>query len=117
MKKNHITRKPHWQLMRTWRTKELEQTVDNESFMKESLACESVCKSKISPLEIPRLPEELSDSVEQTALTRAKGTMLMKAMLKKMTNEQEAQKNAEKYVGDKKTKLMNDMSLMKQSEL
>ena len=32
--------------------KELEKTVDNESFMKECLACESVYKSKISTLEI-----------------------------------------------------------------
>ena len=37
MKKVFVTssRKRHWQLMRRWRTKELEQTVDNESFMKE----------------------------------------------------------------------------------
>ena len=70
--------------------------MDNESFMKECLACESVCKSKISPLEILRLPEEMSDAVEQTALTRAKGTMLMNAMFEKVANEQEARKNAEK---------------------
>ena len=59
---------------------ELEQTVDYESFMKECLACESVCKSKFSPLEIPGLPEGSIDSVEQTALTRAKATMLMNDM-------------------------------------
>ena len=41
------------------------------------------------------MSEGLFDSVEQTALTRAKATMLMKAMLKRMANEQEAQKNAE----------------------
>ena len=72
--------------------KELEKTVDNESFMKECLACESVYKSKISTLEIPGLPEGLFDSVEQTALTRAKATLVMKAMLDRVANEQEARK-------------------------
>ena len=38
-------------------------------------------------------------------------------MLERVANEQEAQKNAERQAGEKKTKLMNDMSLMKQSEL
>ena len=76
-----------------------------------------MCKSKITPLEIPRLPEELSDSVEQTALTRATKTLLMNAMCEKVANEQEAQKNGESEVGEKKTKLMNEMFLMKQSEL
>ena len=68
----------------------------------ECLACESVCESKISPLEIPRLPEELSDSVEQTALIRANSTMLMNVMCEKVTNEQEALKNAERQAGEKK---------------
>ena len=81
---------------------ELEQTVDYESLMKECLACESVCKSKISTLEILRLPEELSDSVEQTALTRAKKTLLMKAMLERAANEEEARKNAKRQAGEKK---------------
>ena len=98
-------------------TKELEKILDYESFMKECLACESVCKTKISSLEIPGLSEELSDSAEQTALTRAKATLLMKVMLERVANEQEAQKNAARQAREKKTKLMNDMSLMKQSEL
>ena len=76
--------------------KELEKILDYESFMKECLACESVCKTEISPLEIPGSPQELSDSAEQTALTRTKATLLMKAMLESVANEQEAQKNAER---------------------
>ena len=75
--------------------RELEKTADYESFMQECLACESVSHSTNSTLETDWLSEGLFDSVEQTALTRAKATMLMKAMLKRMANEQEAQKNAE----------------------
>ena len=41
----------------------------------------------------------------------------MKVMLKRMANEQEAQKNADRQAAEKKTKLVDDMSLMKQSEL
>ena len=73
-------------------TKELEKTVDYESFMKECLACEPVCKSKMSTLEIPGLSGGLFDSVEPTALTRAKATLLMKAMLERVANEQETRK-------------------------
>ena len=91
--------------------KEQEKTVDYESFMKECLACESVYKSKISTPEIPGLPEGLFDSVEQTALTRAKATLSMIAILEKVADEQEARKKL------RKTKLLNNMSVMKPSEL
>ena len=70
--------------------KELEKTVDYESFMRECHACESVYKTKISSLEISGLPVGLFDSVEQTAWTRAKATLLMKAMLERVANEQDA---------------------------
>ena len=50
--------------------------------------------TKISSLEIPGSPVGLSDSVEQTALTRANGTLLMKAMLEKVANEQDARKKS-----------------------
>ena len=93
--------------------KELEKTVDHDSFMRECLACESVYTTKISSLEIPGLPVGLFDSVEQTALTRAKATLLMKAMLERVANEQDARKKAERLAGEKKTKLLNDMSIMK----
>ena len=72
--------------------KELEKTVDYESFMKECLAYDSVYTSQISKLEILGLPVGLFDSVEQTALTCAKVTLLMKAMLERVANEQ-ARKN------------------------
>ena len=97
--------------------KELEKTVDNESFMKECLACESVYKSKISILEIPRLPEGLFDSVEQTALTCAKAMLVMKAMRDRVANEQEARKKLRDGQVKKRTKLLNGMSLMQPSEL
>ena len=58
---------------------EVEKIVDCESFMKECLACEWVCTSKISKLEIPGFLLRLFDSVKQTALTRAKATLLMKS--------------------------------------
>ena len=74
-------------------------------------------KSKISTLEIPGLPEGLFDSVEQTALTRAKATLVKKAMLDRVANEQEARKKLRDGQVKKKTKLLNDMSLMQPSEL
>ena len=63
---------------------ELEKTVDYESFMRECLACESVYTTKNSSLHIPGLPVGLFDSVEQTALTRVKATLSMKAMLERV---------------------------------
>ena len=85
--------------------KEVEKIVDYESFMRECLACESVYTTKVSSLEIPGLPVGLFDSVEQTALTRAEATLLMKAMLERVANEQDARKKAERLAGEKKTKL------------
>ena len=61
--------------------KELEAHVNFESFMKESLACETVYKTKNSTLDIPGLPDCLFGSLEQSALSRAKATVLMTAML------------------------------------
>ena len=66
--------------------------MDDESFMRESIACESVYTTKISSLEIPGLPFGLFDSVEQTALTSAEATLLMKAMLERVANAQDARK-------------------------
>ena len=86
--------------------KELEKTVDYESFMRECLACESVYTTKISSLEIPGLPVGLFDAVEQTALTRAKATLLMKGMLERVANEQDALQKVERLAGEKKTKLV-----------
>ena len=40
----------------------------------------------------------------------------MKAMLERVANEQDARKKAERLAGEKKTKLLNDMSVMKPSE-
>ena len=97
--------------------KELEKTVDYESFMRECLACESVYTTKTSSLEIPGLPVGLFDSFEQTALIRAKATLLMKAMLERVANEQGALEKAERLAGEKKTQLLNDMPTMKPSEL
>ena len=82
--------------------KELEKMVDYESFMRECLACESVYTTKISSLEIPGSPVGLFDSVEQTALSRANGTLLMKAMLERVANEQDARKKAERLAGEKR---------------
>ena len=87
-----------------------------ESFMKESSACETVYKSKVSTLDFPGLPDFLLGSPEQATLPRAKGTLLMKAMLEKgQTNK--ARKHAENQTQDKKVKMVSDMSLMRQSEL
>ena len=97
--------------------KELEKTVDYEAFMRECLACESVYTTKTSSLEIPGLPVGLFDSVEQTALARARATLLMKAMLERVANEQDAWKKAERLAGEKKTKLLNDISMTKPSDL
>ena len=98
--------------------RELEKTVDYESFMRESIACESVYPTKNSNLEIPGLPVGLFDSVEQTALTSAEATLLMKAMLGRwQTSKMHGKKKAERLAGEKKTKLLNDMSMMKPSEL
>ena len=72
-----------------------------ESVMKDSSACETVYKSKISTLDFPGLPDSLLGSPEQAALPRAKATLLMKAMLEKMANEQEARKHAENQTPDK----------------
>ena len=72
--------------------------------------------TKISNLEIPGLPVGLFDSVEQTASTRAKATLLRKATLERVANEQDARKKAERLAGERKTKLLNDMSVMKPSE-
>ena len=55
--------------------KELEKAVDSESFMRECLACEPVSTTKVSNLEMPGLSVGWFDSVEQTALTRAKATL------------------------------------------
>ena len=63
------------------------------------------------------MPVGLFDAVEQTALTRAKATLLMNAMLEIVANEQDAQKKAEPLAAEKKTKWLNDMSMMKPSEL
>ena len=41
----------------------------------------------------------------------------MKAMLERVANEQDALKKAERQAGEKRTKLLNDMSMMKPSEL
>ena len=65
-------------------------------------------KSKISTLDIPRLL--------WLSLTRAKATLLMKAVLEKMASEQE-EKNAEKQAQVKKVKVVSDMPLMKPPEL
>ena len=43
---------------------DLEKTVDYELFMRECLACEWVCTTKISNLEIPGLPVDVFDAVE-----------------------------------------------------
>ena len=72
--------------------KELEKIVDYESFMRECLACESVYTTKFSSLEIPGSQVGLFDSVEQTALTRANGTLLMKAMLERQTSKMHGKK-------------------------
>ena len=50
------------------------------------------------------MPGALLDSVEQTALTRAKATLLMKVMLERVANELEARKKTERQAGEKKTK-------------
>ena len=97
--------------------KELEKAVDYESFMRECLACESVYTTNISSLEFLGLPVGLFDAVEQTALARAKATLLVKALLERVVHEQDARKKAEGLAGEKKTKLLNDMSMMKPSEL
>ena len=91
----------------------LEAQVDYESFMKQSSASESVHKSKISTLDFPGLPDSLFGSPEQSALPRAKATLLMKAMFEKVANEQEARKHAEKQTQDKKVKVVSEMSLMR----
>ena len=70
--------------------KELEARVNYQSFLKESLACETVYKTKNSTLGIPGLPDCLFGSLEQSALTRAKATLLMTAMLETVANEQES---------------------------
>ena len=101
--------------------KELEKTVDHESLMKERFACESVYSSKISKLEILGLPVELLDSGKQTALTRAKATLLMKkTMLERVANEQEARKESfetgrgtkdtivERHVHDETVRIVED---------
>ena len=41
----------------------------------------------------------------------------MKAMLERVANEQDARKKAERQTGEKKTKLLSDMFMMKPSEL
>ena len=91
--------------------------MDYESSMRENVLCVNQCtRPRISNVEIPGLPVGLFDSVEQTALTRAKATLLMKATLERVANEQDARKKAERLAGEKKTKLLNDMSVMKPSE-
>ena len=62
------------------------------------------------------MPVCLFDSVEQTALTRAKATLLMKAMRERVANEQLARAKAEIQGGEKKAKLLSDMSMMVPSE-
>ena len=86
--------------------KELEKAVDYESFMRECLARESVYTTKISSLEIPGLPVGSFGAVEQTASARAKATLLVKAPLERVANEQHARKKAEGLAGEKKTKIV-----------
>ena len=74
--------------------KELEKTVDYESFTTECLACESVHTSQFRNWRSLGLPVGLFDSVEQTALTRATATLLMNAMLERVAKEQEARKKS-----------------------
>ena len=101
--------------------KELEAHVNYESFMKESLACETVYKTKNSTLDIPGLPDCLFGSLEQSALTRAKATLLMTAMLETVANEQEStprsagkqaqdktRKNGERHVSDEPVRIVEN---------
>ena len=55
----------------------------------------------------------LCGSLEQSAPTRAKAPLLMKAMLEKVANEDEARNRAEKYAQDKTVKVVSDMPMMK----
>ena len=66
-------------------------------------------KSKISTLDIPRLL--------WLSLTRAKATLLMKAVLEKMASEQEGRKMQRKQAQVNKVKVVSDMPLMKPPEL
>ena len=55
--------------------------------------------------------------MEQTSLTRAKATLLLKAMFERVAYEQDARKKAETQEREKKTKLLSDMFMIKTSEL
>ena len=68
---------------------ESEAQVTCESCKKKSLAREAVYKLKISTQEIPGSHDCLCGSPEKSALTRAKATLLMKATLERVSNEQE----------------------------
>ena len=73
---------------------ESEAHVNYESRKNKNLTCEAVYKFKMSTLESPGLFDGLFESPEQSALTRTKGTLLVKAMLQKVAHEKEVKQNA-----------------------
>ena len=85
--------------------KEPEKTVDYESFMRDCLACESVPHDQnFRVWKSLDCSVGLFHSVEKTALARAKATLLMKALLERVANEQDARKKAERLAGEKQDK-------------
>ena len=88
-----------------------------ESRKKKNLTCKVVYKFKMSTLESPGLFDGLFESLEQSALTRTKATLLGKAILQKVAHEREVKQNAKTQKTQVHDVEVGDMLMMKPPKL
>ena len=96
---------------------ESEAQVKYESRKNKNFTCEAVYKFKMSTLESPGLFDGLFESLEQSALTRTKATLLVKAMLQKVAHEREVKQNAKTQKTQVHDVEVSDMLMMKPPEM